>query len=253
MTAQGIAGATPGGGTVTSVNGHVGAVVLGASDVGAAATSHTHAGADIASGTVAYARLPVGQVANTVAAGDDARFGTGGTAYDPGALQMGMLAATMPLSSVRNTLNLSAGTCVFVLCPIVADLTLATLECWIQTAGVTASGVNGLAAYTEAGVLIQKTGDLSTAFAGLGWKGGALAAGAVLGKGTRIYLSALTHYSGTTPKIGGALSDLGSGTNFPTINARYPSVFLTGQTDFPASFDPSTANVNSGQYLIAGR
>ena len=41
---------------------------------------HTHAGADITSGTVAYARLPVGTTASTVAAGDDSRIGKiGGT------------------------------------------------------------------------------------------------------------------------------------------------------------------------------
>ncbi len=39
-----------------------------------AAGNHTHAGADVTSGTVAYARLPVGTAASTVAAGDDGRF-----------------------------------------------------------------------------------------------------------------------------------------------------------------------------------
>jgi hypothetical protein len=39
-----------------------------------AALSHNHAGADITSGTVAYARLPVGATASTVAAGDDSRI-----------------------------------------------------------------------------------------------------------------------------------------------------------------------------------
>lgn len=41
---------------------------------GKASTSHVHAGADISSGTVAYARLPVGTAASTVAAGNDSRF-----------------------------------------------------------------------------------------------------------------------------------------------------------------------------------
>ena len=35
---------------------------------------HAHAGADITSGTVAYARLPVGTAASTLAAGDDSRI-----------------------------------------------------------------------------------------------------------------------------------------------------------------------------------
>jgi hypothetical protein len=42
--------------------------------VGAAATSHAHSGADITSGTVAFARLPVGTSSTSVAAGNDPRF-----------------------------------------------------------------------------------------------------------------------------------------------------------------------------------
>ena len=93
---------------VQSVAGKTGAVTLTASDVGAATAAqgvkadtavqpaalagyvattdprlsdsrtpvaHNHAGADITSGTVAYARLPVGTTVSTVAAGDDARIG----------------------------------------------------------------------------------------------------------------------------------------------------------------------------------
>ena len=39
-----------------------------------ASATHTHSGDDITSGTVAYARLPVGSTASTVCAGDDARL-----------------------------------------------------------------------------------------------------------------------------------------------------------------------------------
>ena len=41
---------------------------------GKAATSHTHAGADITSGTVAIARIPTGTTGTTVPFGNDARF-----------------------------------------------------------------------------------------------------------------------------------------------------------------------------------
>lgn len=47
-----------GGGAVDSVNGETGTVVLTASDVGAAATSHTHAASAITSGTIDDARIP---------------------------------------------------------------------------------------------------------------------------------------------------------------------------------------------------
>lgn len=49
-----------GGGAVSSVNGQVGEVVLGAADVGAASASHAHAAGDITSGEFDAARLASG-------------------------------------------------------------------------------------------------------------------------------------------------------------------------------------------------
>lgn len=63
-----------GGGAVDSVNGETGTVVLDAGDVGAAEAAHTHAAADIASGTIAIARIPTGQTGTTVPLGNDSRF-----------------------------------------------------------------------------------------------------------------------------------------------------------------------------------
>lgn len=60
-----------GGGAVDSVNGQTGTVVLDAADVGAAASSHVHSGADITTGTVATARLGSGTAdATTFLRGD---------------------------------------------------------------------------------------------------------------------------------------------------------------------------------------
>lgn len=55
---------------VASVNGQDGDVELTAGDVGAAPATHTHSGADITSGTVDVARLPVGTNSWQVAAGN---------------------------------------------------------------------------------------------------------------------------------------------------------------------------------------
>lgn len=84
--------------SVSSVNGYTGIVVLGKGDVGlgnvnntsdagkpiSTATQdaldskadavHTHNASDITAGTLAYARLPIGVTASTVAAGDDSRI-----------------------------------------------------------------------------------------------------------------------------------------------------------------------------------
>jgi hypothetical protein len=64
---------TPSGDTVLTPRGWVNTQLAGK-----AASSHVHAGADVTTGTVAYARLPVGTAASTVAAGDDSRI-TGAT------------------------------------------------------------------------------------------------------------------------------------------------------------------------------
>lgn len=53
---------------------------------GKANTVHQHAGADITSGTVPYARLPVGTTASTVAAGNDTRITNDRAAVDVQAL-----------------------------------------------------------------------------------------------------------------------------------------------------------------------
>lgn len=45
-----------------------------------ALSAHSHSGADITSGTVAFARLPVGETSTTVAQGDHAHAGGGGSA-----------------------------------------------------------------------------------------------------------------------------------------------------------------------------
>lgn len=61
---QGPAGAD-GVGTVDSVNSQTGAVMLGATDVGAAPSSHNHSSSDIMSGTIATARLGSGTADST--------------------------------------------------------------------------------------------------------------------------------------------------------------------------------------------
>jgi len=66
---QGPAGEA-GAGAVESVNGQTGVVVLDAADVGAASTSHTHAAADITSGTLNIARIPTGTGSTQVALGN---------------------------------------------------------------------------------------------------------------------------------------------------------------------------------------
>lgn len=67
------------GGAVSSVFGRTGAVVkqandYAASDVGAAATSHTHNASDVNAGTLGIAQVPTGSTSTTVCIGDDSRL-----------------------------------------------------------------------------------------------------------------------------------------------------------------------------------
>ena len=115
---------------------------------------HAHAGADITSGTVAYARLPVGTTASTVAAGDDSRI-TGalqastaqainaqtGTSYTLQASDAGKLVTLSNTGAI--TLNapgsvFSAGQRVDVL---VINTGMATV---VGTSGATANGTPSL-------------------------------------------------------------------------------------------------------------
>lgn len=72
-----------GAGLVDSVNGQTGVVVLDYSDVGAAATAHTHSTADLVSGTVATARLGSGTADSTKFLRGDQTWATvaGGATY----------------------------------------------------------------------------------------------------------------------------------------------------------------------------
>lgn len=79
---QGVASGGSTGQVLTKTSGinyDTGWSTLTASDVGAAATSHAHAGTDITSGTVDIARLPTGTSGTTVALGNHLHTGV----YDP--------------------------------------------------------------------------------------------------------------------------------------------------------------------------
>ena len=69
-----LADVTDAGTAAASDVGDFATAAQGAKADSASQPGHAHAGADITSGTVAYARLPVGTAASTLAAGDDSRI-----------------------------------------------------------------------------------------------------------------------------------------------------------------------------------
>lgn len=131
------------------------------------------------------------------------------------------------------------------------NATVTTLGIQVTTGGVTGSGVNSLQLYTEAGVLIDQTGDMTTAFGSIGFAEGAMGGAQQLTAGTNYYLAVLTHFSGTLPKF--AATGTASTANIPVLNSHYAAVFKTLQTSAPSSFTPSSYSLNSGHYIIYAR
>lgn len=164
-------------------------------------------------------------------------------------LGLGLLTAP-PIDSGFTVLQTAGNhVCFLVIAP--KTTTISTLGIQVTAAGVTGSGTNALALHTEAGVLIDQTGDMTTAFSSIGAAEGAMGASHQVVAGTNYYLSVLTHFSGTSPKF--AATGTASTANIPAINGHYPAVFKTAQTSIPASFTPSTYSLNSGHYVAWAR
>ena len=137
-------------------------------------TAHVHAGADITTGTVAYARLPVGTTASTVAAGDDSRIGKiGGTVTVTGTPTAGQVPvassgtaaawgsaggggasfpAQVPVSTAWYTSPILSGSPTGAAWPIINRAYLAPF-CFTAATTITALGVYVVAASAAANVV----------------------------------------------------------------------------------------------------
>lgn len=164
-------------------------------------------------------------------------------------LGLGLLTADPRMSAV--TYAQTAGDLVLCLCTPSKTKTIQTLGVWVTAAGVTGSGVNALALFTEAGVLIDQTGDMTAAFSATGWQEGVMGASHTVTAGTGYYLGFLTHFSGTTPHF--AATGTTQTANFPVINGHRTAIFKSSQAAIPASFDPSSYTPNSGYFILGGR
>lgn len=164
----------------------------------------------------------------------------------PNNLALGLAAQTIiDPGEVATHFTASAGTFLAVLTYIPAGQ-ISTLGVWVHTGGATGTGVNHMAIHTSAGVLVDQTGDMTTALSSSAvWASAALSGGTQSIAGGAYYVSLLTHFS-SNPEIGGAAAVQ----SIPVINGRYPSVFLTAQASIPASFDPTAATRNSGTYYF---
>lgn len=168
-------------------------------------------------------------------------FGVNAQALDAQAL--GLQYQTIPIGLTKDSFSLGSGTMVAVLVRPGA-ITATNLGTWLTQSGSGASLTNKMALYTAAGVLIDQTATMAALFAGSAvYIQAALGTPRALAANTNYYLCALTNMSGA-PKVAGANAN----TNIVSVLGNYPSVFITGQDTFPASFTPSSATANSGLY-----
>lgn len=145
----------------------------------------------------------------------------------------------------------ASGAAVFlvVLATAAQNVNVTKLGCWVASAGVTpGAGTNTMALYSEAGVLIAQTGDMTAAFEATGFQEGTITSTA-LAAGTNYYLAVLTDFTGTTPY----LYSYNASVIPPALNGHYPSLFIGSQTSMPASFTPSTAGANGQTYVMYAR
>ena len=145
----------------------------------------------------------------------------------------------------------SAGDFVLFLVNAPKTATISTLGIQVTVAGVTGSGVNGMALYTEAGVLIDQTGDMTAAISSIQFAEGAMGSSHTVIAGTNYWLSVLTHFSGGAPRF--AATGTTQSSNIPILNGHYTSIYHSGIASFPGSFTPSAYTLNSGNYVAYAR
>lgn len=179
---------------------------------------------------------------------------SGGGGGQPYATGMGLLGMSLAdVSDAQVAYTLTSGLFVMVLVPLVAGTTVAKVGAILDTAGVTASGNNEMALYSISGNTATQqaiTGDMSATFAGaLGYITGTLGTPFPVPTTGLYGVSALTHFSGTAPKIVGSATAT-SGQAFAPIHGFRTSIFVAAQASSPASLNVTTATINSAEYFL---
>lgn len=132
--------------------------------------------------------------------------------------------------------------------------TLTALGTYVHTAGVTAgAGVNRLAIYTAAGVLLAQTADLTAAFGAAALAEAALTTPVGVQAGTNYYLAILANFTGTAVQTIGVAGQALNSAGTPLFGGVLPNLFSGGQASMPASFTPSGLSVGGSLAYIYGR
>lgn len=157
-------------------------------------------------------------------------------------------------TAVTGLVTVGAQTFVAFLATAAATATLTTLGTYLHTAGVTpGAGVNRLAIYSAAGVLLSQTGDLTAAMQAAGLVEGALAAPVAVQAGQNYYLALLPNFTGTPIQTLGVNGQALNNAASPLFGGLLPNLFTPGQASMPASFTPSSLGAGGSLNFIYGR
>jgi hypothetical protein len=215
-------------------------------------------GSKITTGTVAYARLPIGVASSTVAAGDDSRL----TDARPFPLSgYGLLAASGDPLNFITSANTVTGNLWYARVWIPAGVVITNLWAACQSAGTwdSSSAPNQLAIYSDAGTRLDMTADSGTMWATAGWCGGALSGGPIASQSTGrfVYLGWCARGQGNayamhfaTVQTGGPAIQAGpAGSGATHRRAFFTSASGTG---FPSSLDPTSYGTAIGYVPLLG-
>lgn len=202
--------------------------------------------------TTTNARSPLAHASTHAIGGSDLLTPDSIGAVSAGFAEMcglGLLTADPRMSGV--TYQLTPGDLVLCLMTPSKTKTISSLAAWVTAAGVTGSGVNALMLYSEAGVLIDQTGDMTATWSSTGMVEGAMGASHTVTVGTNYYLGFLTHFSGTSPHF--AATGTTQTANFPVTNGHYLAIYKSGQASVPSTIVPASFTPNSGYFILSGR
>jgi hypothetical protein len=185
--------------------------------------------------------------------------GGASSGVDQDAAKFGLAAQSLSLGSLSAKFAVNSGVCIFMLVHLDGVTPITKLGTWMVVSGSGAPGTNpnGMALYTEAGALVDKTVDMSVIYTSAqGWISGNLNGGSQTPAAGNYYIAIMSNMPSTAPQfaalpdIGGLGVDLNSAA-YPPINGHYPAVYLTGQTTFPATFTPSAATQYTSILFVA--
>jgi hypothetical protein len=179
-------------------------------------------------------------------------YGGGG---DTAAAKLGLAAAPFPIEMLNNvTVALTGG---FLICALVRPIKslVTNLGLILTAASITPNGVNAMGLYDEAsGLLLGRTGDLSTAWSTAGNDGlyveAAITGGPLAVSTSKNYYVAALSHNVTDPEI--AVFFAGAGVAYPSVKGHKPVLAISGQADLPASITPASAAVGNAGYWMAG-